>query len=437
MSIKNVKQRLKQMAHSMQWRLVALFILLALAMTAAFIGGTQRSFASGWREAIRPVLGDYIDRLAIEIGSPPDIDKAKALVARLPISIRIQGPTLNYYSHPDKHGERYEHRRADRYIVETNTQSLLMRTTTDGHTIRFGMGDLEWRKRPTGTALTTLAALLLLTALAYFAVRKLLSPLADISAGAKRFGQGDFKQAIPVRRKDELGELAAQINTMAIDIDSMLEAKRGLLLAISHELRSPLTRARVNIELLPENVSNTTSRNALLRDVAVMNQLISDLLETERLNDKHAVLNRQLTDVPFLVQDVVLQLRKEHAINVSIDAHTNTVLLDEGRVRLLLRNLLDNAVHHGASGAQSPEVIVLSRDKNLSITVRDYGSGVDESVLTNLAQPFYRTDAARQRSTGGVGLGLYLCRLVAQAHGGRLEFANAHPGLKVTATIPT
>jgi hypothetical protein len=60
----NVKQRLKQMAHSMQWRLVALFILLALAMTAAFIGGTQRSFASGWREAIRPVLGDYIDRLA-------------------------------------------------------------------------------------------------------------------------------------------------------------------------------------------------------------------------------------------------------------------------------------------------------------------------------------------------------------------------------------
>jgi signal transduction histidine kinase len=423
----SLKARFKQLAHSMQWRLVALFILLALAMTAAFIGGTQRTFSSGWREAIRPVLGDYINRLAAEIGSPPDIEKAKALTERLPISIRIQGATSNFDSHPNKHRENFEHRRADRYISETNTQSLLTRRTADGHTIRFGLGDLEWRKHPTGPLLVTLVSLLFLTALAYFAVRKLLSPLNDISAGAKRFGQGDFKQPIPIHRKDELGDLATKINAMAIDIDSMLEAKRGLLLAISHELRSPLTRARVNVELLPENIDNTPSRDALLRDLAVMNQLISHLLETERLNDKHAVLHRQLTDVPALVQDVIL----------SMDAHTKTALLDDSRIRLLLRNLIDNAIHHGVDGAQLPEVIVTSSDRELSITVRDYGNGVDESVLGNLAQPFYRTDSARQRSTGGVGLGLYLCRLVAQAHGGRLEFANAHPGLKVTATIPT
>jgi signal transduction histidine kinase len=433
----NSKNRLQRLAHSLQWRLVALFVLLAIAMTVIFIGGTQRSFTAGWREAIRPIMVDYIDRLAQDIGSPPSLEKAKAITARLPISIRIQGPVTNFDSHPNKQTDSFEHRRPERYIAQTNTQSLLTRSTLDGHTIRFGMGDLEWRKRPTGVALITLTGLLLFTALAYFAVCQLLKPLSDISAGADRFGRGNFKQSIPVRRKDELGDLAAQINTMAIDIDSMLEAKRGLLLAISHELRSPLTRARVNIELLPENVGNTPSRDALLRDVAVMNQLISDLLETERLNDKHAALNRQPTDVPALVQNVVSQLPKEYAVNVNIDAQTNNVLLDEGRVRLLLRNLLDNAVHHGASGAQSPEVIVLSSDKNLSITVRDYGTGVDESVLTNLAQPFYRTDSARQRSTGGVGLGLYLCRLVAQAHGGRLEFANAHPGLKVTAIIPT
>jgi signal transduction histidine kinase len=433
----SLKARFKQLAHSMQWRLVALFILLALAMTAAFIGGTQRTFSSGWREAIRPVLGDYIDRLAAEIGSPPDIEKAKALTARLPISIRIQGATSNFDSHPNKHREHHEHRRADHYISETNTQSLLTRRTADGHTIRFGLGDLEWRKHPTGPLLVTLVSLLFLTALAYLAVRKLLSPLKDISAGAKRFGQGDFKQPIPIRRKDELGELATKINTMAIDIDSMLEAKRGLLLAISHELRSPLTRARVNVELLPENIDNTPSRDALLRDLAVMNQLISDLLETERLNDKHAVLNRQVTDVPILVQDVISQLPNEQTVKLSVDAQTKTVLLDEGRLRLLLRNLIDNAVHHGAGGTQSPEIIVFSSNKELSITVRDFGNGVEESVLQNLAQPFYRTDIARQRSTGGVGLGLYLCRLVAHAHGGRLEFTNAHPGLKVTVTIPT
>jgi signal transduction histidine kinase len=436
MSIMNVKQRLKQMAHSMQWRLVALFILLALAMTAAFISGTQRSFASGWREAIRPVLGDYIDRLAIEIGSPPDIDKAKALVARLPISIRIQGPTLNYYSHPDKHGERYEHRRADRYIAETNTQSLLMRTTTDGHTIRFGMGDLEWRKRPTGAALTTLAALLLLTALAYFAVRKLLSPLADISAGAKRFGQGDFKQAIPVRRKDELGELAAQINTMAIDIDSMLEAKRGLLLAISHELRSPLTRARVNIELLPEQGDNQQCRDALLRDLAVMNQLVSDLLESERLNDRHAVLNRQSTEIALLATEIANQF-PEHTLRLTLDLQETHMVIDASRIRFLLRNLIENAIQHAGDGPSKPELVVTTTHKGLTITMRDFGNGVEPSSLSKLAEPFYRTDGARQRTTGGVGLGLYLCRLVAQAHGGNISFENTSPGLRVTVVIPS
>ena len=439
----NFTTRLKLMTYSMQWRLVALFVLLALAVTAAFIGGTQRTFSSGWREAIRPMLGDYTERLATEIGSPPDIEKAKALTARLPISIRIQGAITNFDSrpnshpnnHPNKHRENFENRRADHYISETNTQSLLTRRTADGHTIRFGLGDLEWRKPPTGPVMVTLIALLFLTALAYLAVRKLLSPLNDISAGAKRFGQGDFRHPIPVRRKDELGDLAKKINAMAIDINSMLEAKRGLLLAISHELRSPLTRARVNIELLPENIDNTPSRDAVLRDLAVMNQLISDLLETERLNDKHAALHRQLTNVQELVQSVVSQLPQEHSVKISVDAQTKSALIDENRLRLLLRNLIDNAVHHGAGGAQSPEVIVSNNDKELNITVRDYGKGVDEGVLANLAQPFYRTDSARQRSTGGVGLGLYLCRLVAQAHGGRLEFENAHPGLKVTATI--
>jgi signal transduction histidine kinase len=431
----NVKQRLKQMTHSMQWRLVALFILLALAMTAAFIGGTQRSFASGWREAIRPVLGDYIDRLAVEIGSPPNIDKAKILVARLPISIRIQGPTLNFDSHPDKHSERYEHRRADRYVAETNTQTLLTRSTTDGHTIRFGMGDLEWRKHPTGAALITLAALLILTALAYFAVRKLLRPLADISAGAKRFGNGDFKQAIPVRRKDELGELAAQINTMAIDIDSMLEAKRGLLLAISHELRSPLTRARVNVELLPDIGDNQQSRDALLRDLTAINQLVSDLLESERLNDKHAALNLQSTDVALLASEIANQFA-DQTIRLTLHLQQTHMVIDASRIRLLLRNLIENAIQHASDAQSKPELLVTTTPKGLAITMRDFGNGVEPSSLSKLAEPFYRTDSARQRITGGVGLGLYLCRLVVNAHGGNISFENASPGLRVLAVIP-
>ena len=147
------------------------------------------------------------------------------------------------------------------------------RSTADGHRIRFGVNVQAWHDRPRLIGWATLAALLLLTALAYARVRRMLRPLDDIRAGARRFGAGDFAQPIPVRqpqRPDELGELAATINTMGADIGQMLDAKRALLLAISHELRSPLTRARLNTELLPETPELQASRQALLTDLATL-----------------------------------------------------------------------------------------------------------------------------------------------------------------------
>jgi signal transduction histidine kinase len=105
-------------------------------------------------------------------------------------------------------------------------------------------------------------------------------------------------------------------------------------------------------------------------------------------------------------------------------------------MRLLLRNLLDNALRHGGAAAQLPLVHLEAQDANIVLTVRDHGPGVDDAVLPQLAEPFYRPDSARERASGGVGLGLYLSRLVAQAHGGRFAVANAGPGLAVRVELP-
>jgi signal transduction histidine kinase len=113
-------------------------------------------------------------------------------------------------------------------------------------------------------------------------------------------------------------------------------------------------------------------------------------------------------------------------------------------VRLLLRNLLDNALRHSADASQPPSIQVQAdkpaqgqhKGQGVRITVRDYGPGVPEDQLPHLAQPFYRADAARERATGGVGLGLYLCKLVAQAHGGTFSVRNAQPGLEVQVVLP-
>ncbi len=430
---------LHRLGHSLRWRLLALFLLLALAMSAAFIVGTGKAFSGGWREAVKPLLTDYVDRLAIGLGSPPDAAKAQALVDRLPIAIRIDGPTTQFDSHPERQSDHWQrgHYESDKYERNfgpgDNNRRFLRHKTPDGHTITFGLGNTEWRRGPGSVGWLTLAMLLGLTALAFAYVRRLFKPLDDIGAGVQRFGAGNFSQPITVRRSDELGDLAGQINTMGQEIALMLDAKRALLLAISHELRSPLTRARLNTELLPETSDTQEARQALLRDLAEMARLITDLLESERLSGNHAALNLEPTDLGGLVEEMVAGMNNTAQLQVNINADLPLVRLDRTRIKLLLRNLLDNAQRHG----QGPIEVSLRRAGNeLRLTVRDHGPGIPADQLPHLGEAFFRLDAARQRSTGGVGLGLYLCRLVAQAHGGELVLENAEPGLQAGVRLP-
>jgi signal transduction histidine kinase len=417
----------RRIRRSLGARLVLLFLLLALATTAIFMAGMQRALSAGWSGLVRPLVADYVDRLAAEIGSPPDLARAQALTARLPISVRIDGPALQWDSQPRRSG--WQRGDSDH---DHDDERLLTRTSADGHRITFGLGGAAWAARPRNIGWITLAGLLLLTAAAYGVVRHLFEPLDDIRAGAQRFGQGRFEPPIPVRRRDELGELAAQINTMARDLHGMLEAQRGLLLAVSHELRSPLTRARLNAEL----VAPGAERDALLRDLAAMRDLISDLLESERLAAGHAALQRESVDLNALVQRVVDEHFAQAGLQLELAMGLPPMQADPMRLRLLLRNLVDNALRHGGAAPQPPCISTSADGATLTLEVRDFGPGVDAALLPRLSEAFYRPDAARQRSTGGVGLGLYLCRLVAQAHGGALQIENAQPGLRVRLRLP-
>jgi signal transduction histidine kinase len=410
----------RRFRHSLKWRLVTLFVVLAACTAAVFVFGTRQAFSSGWRDLVQPLLRDYVDRLAAEIGSPPDIARAQSVVQRLPVSVRIEGPVINWASHPDR-----------KPFKDPPGSALLVRTTADGHQIRFGMGNWHSEDRPRIAGWLTLAGMLALLWLAYAYVRHLFRPLDDIRAGALRYGDGDFSSPIPMRRNDELGDLAAQVNAMAGGLQRLLEGQRSLLLAISHELRSPLTRARLNAELVPES----DSRDALLRDLALMRDLVSDLLESERLAGGPAALQTESTDLNQLARDLVAQQFDGQAVALSLDAALPPLPLDRARMQMLVRNLLDNALRHQTGDAPVQLSTHAERDRAL-LVVRDHGPGVPPEDLQRLAQPFYRPDAARSRGSGGVGLGLYLCRLVAQSHGGTLLMRNADPGLEVTVALP-
>ena len=423
--------------HSLGVRLVGLFVVLALAMSVVFVIGMQAALRYGWQDFASPLIADYIDTLTAQIGTPPDVARAEALTRRLPLRIRIEGPAVNWSSHPvDRHQARFANAHNHAGIDRPGNPWRPVRELADGHRITFGLAALarddapEDRPRLIGWA--TLAALLMLIGLAYAVVRRLLRPLADIGAGAMRYGRGDFSQPIRPRHPDELGDLAEQINRMADGLQHRLDAKRGLLLAISHELRSPLTRARLNAELVAEG----PERDALLRDLAQMRDLVIDLLESERLASGHVVLSTEPSDLNALVDEVLAGQFDADALRFEADASMPRLALDRTRIRLLLRNLFDNALRHTPDAARAP-VVTTRRDSDaVCLTVRDHGPGVAEASLDQLAQPFHREDTARQRATGGVGLGLYLCRLVAVAHGGTLTFRNAAPGLEVVVRLP-
>ena len=434
----------RRLRHSIKGRLVLLFVFVGLCTAVIFLYGTQRAVQGGWQAFARPLLADYVDRLAAEVGSPPSTERARALAERLPLRVRIEGPALRFDTHPQD-AEHEESRRAWRRRPDAESSFDaegwgLVRQTADGHRISFGLARPadSWRAR--GFGWITLAALLALTLAAYAAVRRLLRPLEDITVAVERYGRGEFGQPIAVRRQDELGDLGTRINAMAASLHGMLEAKRALLLAISHELRSPLTRARLNAELL----GDSAERTALLRDLGEMRELITSLLESERLGEGHAALQREPTDLAALARELRTQAFADLDLQLDLDERLGPVLVDPMRLRLLLRNLVDNARRHGGDAA-APVLFLRREDGDgavgaasasgaapgtWALGVRDHGPGVSDDQIGRLGEAFHRPDSARTRSAGGVGLGLHLCRLIARAHGGDLRLRHAGPGLE-------
>ena len=265
----------------------------------------------------------------------------------------------------------------------------------------------------------------------YFVIRRMFRPIAAMSEQVRKIGEGDLAQTIETRGKGELALLAAGINRMSAQIKTMLESKSGLLLAISHELRSPITRMRVNLELLDKS----DTQQKLIDDVREMETLIAAILESEKLNHSHAPLLLERCEILSLIEEVV----RDHSDRSRIKTSMSPVelKLDRLRLKLLIKNLIDNACHY-SSEDQGRGCISLYHDTEvIYIEVQDRGVGIETDDLSRLTEAFYRPDSARQRDTGGFGLGLYLCKLIAEAHGGGIVIeSEPGNGTKVIVKLP-
>jgi signal transduction histidine kinase len=266
-------------------------------------------------------------------------------------------------------------------------------------------------------------------------VKRLFQPLQDISRSVARFGSGELDHRIHIKRRDELGVLADSINNMADEIEAMMEAKRQLLLAlaISHELRSPLTRARLNAELL----QTSEPRQRIIADLQLLEQELTELLETERLGSRHTKLDLQPVDPGQLIDTVIQDHFYSASISCQHDSDNLSVQLDPTRIRLLIKNLLDNGLRYTPESAEPVQLHSRISNQLWQFSVQDHGEGIPQEHINHLTEPFYRVDKARQRETGGYGLGLYLCRVIAEAHRGSLQIeSEPGKGTQVMLTLP-
>ncbi len=257
-------------------------------------------------------------------------------------------------------------------------------------------------------------------ALCYPIARGITRRLEKLQRTVDAWGAGELGLRARVKGKDEVARLATRFNAAAERIESLVSSQKRMLASASHELRSPLSRVRVALELMA--TASESRRQELAaradQDIAELDALIEDLLLAARADSGRSMALRKV-NLSNLVQ--------EEAERLGVDAQADAVvILGEPRMlRRMLRNLLENAKKHGHGTAV--RVLLNRAEGSVRCCVEDEGPGVVEADRERIFEPFYRADGHDEGADGGVGLGLSLVRRIAEYHGGRAWY-EARPG---------
>ena len=422
---------------SLFFRLLAIFgITVVLFLIIILISLQSIGNDSDTIEAIPDYFTRHVESIIEDIGTPPNLSNAMRLASELSWTINIRNPIMEWSSDAqnrlDVDSSQYQESLTSDAEMRTINGEDIIRVNRDGYDFYMYRSAQEEGLFNYFVLYTALALAALILFLNYFMVNKMLNPVRLLKQGAERIRQGDLSYRVKSNLQDELGELTESINHMADSLQSMLEAKRQLLMAISHELRTPITKAKLRMEFMPES----DEKDQLKEDINEIDLLISDLLEAERLNNDHSALVSERVLLANFVRSISKSFKSNNGeIEIEIPVNDLEFEIDKLRIRLLITNLLNNAVRHGKGNLINVGVS-FSGDRGI-IEVKDNGEGISEEHITQITEPFYRADSARQRNTGGFGLGLYLCRLIAQAHGGEMIIVSHEgQGTQITVNLP-
>lgn len=363
-----------------------------------------------------------------DIGNPPDTVKADRILNDVKFDIRFETSTSKWTSNNDLPTIEELKNEGD---FDDTENSIMIRSgkrffrvikLEDGYVIFAQPSpideiDIESVIFPLILIFSILAFLL------YISLRWIFGPIKKLTEGVEKISSGDLDSKIEVKGNDELENLAASINEMSVNISDMMKAKETLLIDVSHELRSPLTR----IKLANEFVEEEKVKKNIREDVIEMESMISGILETYRTENAGLKPNLKNTDIVSLLKNVISKF-SYGKIDLQSDFENREVLIDPDKIEIVFRNIIDNAVKY--SDGKPVEICISKNDKKTDetiVSVKDHGRGIEQEEINKIFEPFYRVDKSRDKKISGYGLGLSIVKKILDMHKAKTDIIS-NPG---------
>jgi signal transduction histidine kinase len=389
---------------------------------------------------VTPTIGMAVDRAASEnmallVATGPDQRTLRSLASKLDLDVRYEGPDGAWVTDPNlpsfAEATRFNERWAKFHILGRKTYVF---SGPEGRKYLF-----SWRFYRTVHAahdrlvLAILGSIALVVLVAHAVLRASIRPVQWLRQGFAELRTGNLTVSVPKRSQDEFGVLTEEFNHMVEGVREMVTARDRLLLDVSHELRSPLTRMKVALALSEDGEHKTH----LLRNVAEMEEMVSELLELERLRSARG-LRFESSDLAAILEASVARFEAmSPGVRLLHRPKPAVVDVDPQKLRTVFDNLLDNAIKYSFDDSRPIEVSATLHRDTFEIRIEDDGQGIPEADRHRVFEPFFRVDRSRSRKTGGFGLGLSLCERIVHAHRGRIELLGRSPrGTTCVITLP-
>jgi signal transduction histidine kinase len=316
-----------------------------------------------------------------------------------------------------------------RYAAGPKQQLAVRLDNNDALVFDATTGDPLWRLLFTSTALVLTIVLVFVLLLSVYAVRWIIAPLAAVAGAAQSFGRSpQDNQTIGNKGPREITQVADALNEMRTRIRALLDDRTRMLAAISHDLRTPLTRLR----LRAERVNEESLRDGMLADLVNVSRMLDETLDYLREGGKCEAMCR--IDLPSVLQTICWDFADVgHAVSYQGPSRLAWVVQPRALTRAIA-NIVENGVKHGSTVTVTLRTERLQR---IEIEIADDGPGIPVTLRTKAFEPFFKADNARAQNGGGFGLGLSIAQEIVKRHGGDIALLSREPvGLAVRILLP-